>query len=65
MIWAHFASVAVCPMRLHFTGCLNTADIQILATLGCYRYIQVELSGVLLTDDLENCATKDIFSVDR
>ena len=41
-------------IRLYLIGHLNTADIQILVTRRCFRYLQVSWSRVTLTDDMEH-----------
>ena len=53
MTLVHFESVVIYLCRLHLTGCLDTAGIQMISSSRCLRYLHVDWSGVLLTDDIK------------
>ena len=58
MICTHLVSVVIYPARLQCTGRLNMTDIQIISTCECLKYLQVNWSGLLLTDDMEHVISR-------
>ena len=53
-IWAYSASEAIYSTRLKLTGQL---DIQIFPANWCFRQLQVNWTGVIVTDDMKHVIT--------
>ena len=53
-IWAHFASVTAYSTTLTVSGYLNINNIQILLTCIYFWDLQVDWTGFIFTDEMEN-----------
>jgi hypothetical protein len=50
-IWGHLGRTSVYPSRLRFIGHVNSSDLQIVQSCGCFKYIIINWRTNVLTDD--------------